>query len=67
MVRCPNHERGGNPIGHLGECVTLFFVEMLVHVTAAAWLNRVDDAVEAVPQDAKSVHAHGEHVRDRHR
>ena len=59
--------RGEPHPAHLGERITLFIIEILIHVTAAARLDRVDNAVEPVAQDAESVHAHGEHVRDRHR
>ena len=51
----------------LGERAALLFVEVRVHVAAAAGLDRIDDPVEAITQNAQGVHAHGEHVRDRHR
>lgn len=51
---------------HLGECATLLLIEVLVHVTAAARLDSIDNPVEAVSQNTESMHTHREHVRNRH-
>ena len=59
---------GGEPhSGHLDQRLTLVGVEPFVHVPGSTGLDGVDDPVEVVAQESLGVHAHREHVRDRHR